>query len=125
MGELNSITNPSRSKERMEKKEKDVLPSGRVSGKAVALLQKILKADGEDMLRKVTIKQREDEFVLPAKMRVGRPRTSWIIETAKAAWKEWKAHRDSTSNEGQQDDTEFKHDDRAMVKELVRLAKLT
>ena len=43
----------------------------------------------------------------------------------KAAWKEWKAHRDSTSNKGQQDDTEFKHDDRAMVKELVRLAKLT
>ena len=62
---------------------------------------------------------------MPAKMRVRRPRTNWIIETAKAAWKEWRVHRDNTSDEGQQDDTEFQHDDRAMVKELVRLAKLT
>ena len=109
--EINSITNPSRSRERREKKEKDLLPSGRVSGKAVALLRNILKADGEDLLRKLTIQEGEDKFVLPAKMRVGRPRTSWIIETARAAWKEWKVRKDNTSDEGQQDETEFQHND--------------
>ena len=58
-------------------------------------------------------------------MRVGRPRTSWIIEAAKAAWEKWGLEgQDGRMEEGQLGRGEFKiKNDSDSVKKLIDTAR--
>ena len=102
----------------------EVLPSGKLKTKAVQLLQQIINGDEDNLMKKVTLKINEEEFNLPAKNRVGRPRICWILETAKLAWEKWNEEENQNSHPaGDASTREFDPDDRLMVKELIELGK--
>ena len=102
----------------------EVMPSGKLKAKAVKLLGHIINSDERDLLKQVTIKDNEEEFNLPTKNRVGRPRVCWILETAKLAWERWSkeeinnAHPNAITTA-----REFDPNDKQMVKELISLGK--
>ena len=108
---------------RPKKTWKEVLPSGRIQGKAVRLFENITSSSDRNLLRKVTLEEGEEDFALPKKLRVGRPRVNWIIETAKLAWKEWKGHSEAEGQERGGAVEEFDYENKEMVKHLLNLAK--
>ena len=106
------------------KTEADVLPSGKLKTKAVDLLQEIMNSGEEHLLKQVTLKSNEEEFNLPAKNRVGRPRVSWILETAKLAWERWSKEGDENPNQAVEGRVrEFEADSKDMIKELINMGK--
>ena len=100
------------------------MPSGKLKTKAVELLQDIINSGDENLLKQVTIKSNEEEFNLPTKNRVGRPRVSWILETAKLAWERWsKEENPNPSQVVEGGRREFDADDKEMMKELINMGK--
>ena len=97
--ELNATFQAAKKKKTLTKK--DIMPSQKIRAKAIRLLEDIICKDHRDTMGRITMMCQKDEFKLPAKLRVGRPRTNWIIETAGAAWEEWKlgAKEDRTAVE--------------------------
>ena len=102
------------------KTRKDILPSLKIKAKAIQVLSHILAAEDDNLLKQVTVNKAEDALVLPPKMRVGRPRVSWLLETAKLAWREW-GETDGTG--GRVGENEFERESQEKVKTLVRIAK--
>ena len=104
-----------RTRQRKMKNADDILPSSKVRNKAVRLLHEILTADSENLLKQVTLNSEGDAFNLPQKLRVGRPRVNWVIQTAKMAWRRW-------GGQSSEAEREFDHEKTEMVKRLVQLA---
>ena len=80
-----SVTNKVARAKKIRTRE-DIIPSERTKKKATQLLGKIMQDNPESLLHRVTIQGGKQELNLPSKLRVGRPRTCWLIETAKEAW---------------------------------------
>ena len=84
----------------------------------------IINSDERDLLKQVTIKDNEEEFNLPTKNRVGRPRVCWILETAKLAWERWSKEENNNAHPNAITTArEFDPNDKQMVKELISLGK--
>ena len=90
------------------------MPSDRVKRNAIKMLGQALSKEEGNLLRRVTVKAGDEELNLPKKMRVGRPRVSWVITTASEAWRKWRKEEDKM---------EFDHLSEGMVARLVQLAK--
>ena len=87
-------------------------------------MQSIINSDADNLLKKVTLKDNEEELNLPSKNRVGRPRVCWILETAKLAWKKWSEEENNNSHATAATAVrEFDPDNKLIVKELISLGK--
>ena len=85
--ELNAATGGRQKKKAVNMK--DMMPSEKIKNKAVKILEEVICMNAADIRKRVTMDTAGLNFNLPDKMRVGRPRTSWILETARAAWEQW------------------------------------
>ena len=96
----------------------DIMPSERIKTKSIELLHSIINSEEGNLLKQVAVKKGEEDFNLPGKKRVGRPRINWILETAKLAWARWKkeAGEELVARE-------FDLSDKNMMKDLINLAK--
>ena len=91
------------------------------------MLQKIINSEKDDLLRQITLRENEEEFNLPEKNRVGRPRICWILETAKLAWEKWSFEKDRGDRGTDQGDIdiveEFDPSNKEMVRTLIEMVK--
>ena len=79
-------SNKGKGREKVRTRE-DIIPSENIKKRATQVLQQIIRDDPEKLLHRVTIRRDKQEPNLPSKLRVGRPRTCWLIMTAEEAWK--------------------------------------